>query len=65
MSAVRKISDLRERKWRGLWVLSVIDECADVMEGERSSLVQENYVNALKEGSENVYSQQKKAVGVG
>ena len=46
-------------------MLSVIDECADVMEGERSSLVQENYVNALKEGSENVYSQQKKAVGVG
>jgi len=35
-------------------VLSVIgaDKCADVMEGERSSLVQENYVTALKEGSE-------------
>ena len=35
-------------------MLSVIraDKCADVMEGERSSLVQENYVTALKEGSE-------------
>jgi hypothetical protein len=35
------------------------------MEGERSSLVEENYVIALKEGSESVYSQQKKAVEVG
>jgi hypothetical protein len=33
-------------------VLSVRDECFEVMEGERSSLVKENYINILKEVSE-------------
>ena len=33
-------------------MLSVRDECFEVMEGERSSLVKENYINILKEVSE-------------
>jgi hypothetical protein len=33
-------------------VLSVIEEFADVIVGERSSLVKENYVTILKESSE-------------
>jgi len=48
-------------------VLSVIraDKCADVMGGERSSLVQENYITALKEGSELGLQATEEGSGVG
>jgi hypothetical protein len=46
-------------------VLSVRDEGADVMEGERSSLLKDNYVSILKESSEIVLKPREKALGVG